>query len=192
MAAMILGLAIFLGVHSVRILADDWRTAQIARRGEGVWKVGYSVLSLVGFVLLVWGYGEARASQSDLWTTPLWTRYLAAVLTMAAFVLVAAAYVPRTRIKAVVGHPMAAGVKLWAIAHLVSNGRVADLILFGAILIWAVASFSSSRRRDRAAGVTYAAGPITRDLVAVAVGLIAWAAFAFKLHDRLIGVALFG
>lgn len=192
MTVMILGLAIFLGVHSIRILADDWRTAQIARRGERAWKIGCSVLSLIGFVLLVWGYGEARASQSDLWSLPLWTRQLAAVLTVPAFVLLAAAFVPGTRIKAAIGHPMAAGVKLWAIAHLISNGRVADVILFGAILVWAVASFTTSRRRDRAAGKTYAAGPVARDLIAVAIGLAAWAAFAFVLHERLIGVALFG
>ena len=192
MTAMIVGLAIFLGVHSTRIFADDWRSAQVARRGEVTWKIGYSVLSVIGFVVLVWGYGEARSTQVNLWSPPLWTRHAAALLTLPAFVLLAAAYVPGTRIKAAIGHPMVAGVKLWAIAHLLSNGRIADLILFGAILVWAVASFTSSRRRDRIAGKTYAAGPVTRDLIAVGIGLAAWAAFAFDLHARLIGVAPFG
>ena len=123
-----------------------------------------------------------------LWLPPEWTRDLTALLTLPAFVLIAAAYVPGNRIKAAVGHPMVAGVKVWAIAHLCSNGKLADVLLFGAFLVWAVLDFRSARRRDRAAGVRYPAGSGARDGLAIAAGIGAWALFAAFLHLRLIGV----
>jgi uncharacterized membrane protein len=192
MLFLVLGLAIFLGVHSTRIFADDWRTAQVARHGEARWKGLYALGSVIGLVLIVWGYGITRTAPIDLWHPPLWTRHLSSLLNLAAFVLIAAAYVPRTKIKAAVGHPMAAGVKIWAFAHLVSNGRLADVVLFGAFLAWAIASYASARRRDRRAGVRPAPGLLTRDAIAVAVGIVAWYAFAVWLHAWLIGVRPFG
>jgi len=192
MRFLIIGLAVFLGIHSVRIFADGWRSAQIARLGEGVWKGLYSAASLAGFVLLVWGFGQARLDPAVLWSPPSWSRHLAGLLTLAAFVLVAAAYVPGTRIKAAVGHPMILGVKVWALAHLLANGRLADIVLFGAFLAWAIVDYASSRRRDRAAGRIYVAGPLARDATAVAIGVVAWAAFAFWLHGALIGVRPYG
>ena len=192
MAALLLGLLVFLGVHSVRIFADGWRSAQIARAGTGAWKAIYSIVSLAGFAMIVWGYGQTRLAPVDLWFPPAWSRHAAALLTLPAFVLLAAAYVPGTRIKAAVGHPMVAGVKLWAFAHLLSNGRLGDVVLFGAFLAWAIADFIASRRRDRAAGTRYPAGPVSRDVLAVAIGVVAWAAFAFALHGWLIGVRPFG
>ena len=192
MTFLILGLIIFLGVHSVRIFANDWRTAQIARFGEGTWKGFYSLASLVGFVLIVWGYGQAQLDPVVLWNPPVWTRYLAAPLTLLAFVLVTAAYVPGTRIKAWLGSPMVLGVKLWAFAHLIANGTLAAVVLFGSFLVWAVVDFASERRRDRAAGVVYPKGSLARDAVATAIGLVAWLLFAFWLHGWLIGVRPFG
>jgi len=192
MTVLVLGLLLFLAAHSVRIFADDWRSRQITNLGEAKWKVLFSIVSAVGFVLIVWGYGLARTDPVHLWNPPIWTRHLAALLTIPAFVLLAAAYVPGTRIKAAVGHPMVAGVKIWAFSHLVANGTLADLLLFGAFLAWAVADFASARRRDRAAGRTYPAGPLSRDGAAIVVGLAAWAAFAFYLHAALIGVRPFG
>jgi uncharacterized membrane protein len=192
MIVMVLGLVLFLGVHSVRVFADDWRAAQIAARGEGAWKGVYSLLSIAGFVLIVYGYGLTRTAPVELWNPPVWTRHLASLLTLAAFVLLAAAYVPRTRIKAAVGHPMVLGVKVWAFAHLLSNGRLADLVLFGAFLVWAIVLYGASRRRDRRTGTRYVAGPASRDAIAVVVGVAAWAAFAFWLHASLIGVRPFG
>jgi uncharacterized membrane protein len=118
MTLLILGLILFLGMHSVRVFADDWRSAQIRRVGPQAWKGIYSILSLAGFVLLVWGYGEARSAPAVLWTPPTGLRHLAALLTLVAFVLLAAAYVPGTRIKRAVGHPMVAGTKAWALADL--------------------------------------------------------------------------
>lgn len=192
MIVLVLGLVLFLGAHSVRIVADDWRGAQIAARGEGAYKGVYTLLSLVGLVLIVWGYGASRTAPVELYSAPVWTRHLAALLTLVAFVLLAAAYVPGTRIKAAVGHPMVLGVKVWAFAHLLANGRLADVALFGAFLVWAVVLYVASRRRDRRNGVTYPAGPASRDAIAVVAGVVAWAAFAFWLHAWLIGVRPFG
>lgn len=193
MTLLIVGLAIFLGVHSTRILADPWRARQVQRLGEKPWKALYSLASIVGFVLIVYGYGIARQSPVVLYTPPLWTRHLAALLTIPAFVLIVAAYVPGTRIKrAVGGHPMLVGVKTWAVAHLAANGTLADVVLFGAFLAWAVVDYAACRRRDRAEGRVYVAGPAMRDVTAAIIGLVAWAVFALWLHGPLIGVRPFG
>ena len=192
MSLLILGLVIFLGVHSTRIVADAWRGATIARIGEKPWKGIYSLLSVAGFVLIVIGYGAARESPIVLYSPPVWTRHLAALLTIPAFVLLAAAYVRRNSIKRAVGHPMVAGVKIWAFAHLLANGTLADVLLFGGFLVWAVLSFTAARRRDRAAGMVYPAGTSAGNAITVAVGLVAWAAFAFALHRPLIGIGPFG
>jgi uncharacterized membrane protein len=192
MTLLIAGLLLFLGAHSVRIVAEPWRAAQIARRGEERWKLAYSVVSIAGFALLVYGFGVARGTPVVLWAAPVWTRHLAALLLLPAFVLVAAAYVPRNRIKAAVGHPMIAGVKLWAFAHLLANGRLAAVVLFGAFLAWAIADFIASRRRDRAAGTRHPSGTAARDAITVIAGLVAYGLFAFVLHGPLIGVRPFG
>lgn len=192
MSMLILGLLLFLGVHSVRILASDWRTRQIARRGANAWKSLYSLVSIVGFVLLAWGFGLARQHPVVVWVPPLALRHLNALFTLLAFVLLAAAYVPRNHLKATLGHPMLVAVKLWALGHLLATGMLHDLVLFGAFLLWAVIDFAVSRRRDRRDGVTYPPGRLGGDLASVALGIIAWAAFAFWLHLRLIGVSPFG
>lgn len=191
MAILLLGLAIFFAAHSVRIVAEDWRGAQIARLGANGWRGLYSLVSILGLALIVWGYGATRADPIAIWDPPAWTRHLAALLTLPAFVLIAAAYVPGTRIKASLGHPMILGIKLWAIAHLIANGRLADLLLFGAFLVWAIFDFKAARARDRAAGTRYAAISAARDIVAVAIGTLAWAAFALYAHAWLIGVKPF-
>lgn len=192
MTVLIIGLILFLGTHSIRIVADDWRCARVAAMGEGAWKGVYSLVSLAGLALVVWGFGLARAAPIDLWHPPVWMRHAASLFTLLSFILIAAAYVPRSRIRALVGHPMVAGVKLWAFAHLLSNGRLADVVLFGAFLAWAVIAYASLRRRDRAAGTTRGAGAIANDLTSVVVGAVAWFVFALYLHGPLIGVRPFG
>ena len=191
MTLLVIGLVVFLGIHSVRILADDWRTARIAKSGLGPWKLAFTVLSLIGFVLIVYGYGQARQATPLLYSPPVWTKHLAAALTLPAFILITAAYVKGTRIKARVGHPMILGVKVWAFAHLLSNGTLADVVLFGSFLVWAVLDYIASRRRDRATGTTYPIGPVKRDMIAVLAGAIAWVVFGFLLHGPLIGVRPF-
>jgi uncharacterized membrane protein len=189
---LILGLLLFLGVHSLRIFADGWRTAQIARMGELPWKCVYSLFSIVGLGLVVWGYGLARVDPVVLWIPPVWTRHLAALLTVPAFILLVAAYLPGSHIKARIGHPMVAGVKIWALAHLLANGNLADVILFGAFLVWSIVNFVASRRRDRLAGRSYVAQGWSRDAAVAGIGLLAWALFALWGHTWLIGVKPFG
>jgi uncharacterized membrane protein len=152
MAYLILGLVLFLGVHSVRIVADDWRTQTQMRIGANAYKGAYTVLSLIGFGLIVWGFGVARDTPMVLWSPPVGMRHAAALLDGMAFVLLAAAYVPGNAIKARLHHPMVLAVKTWAFAHLISNGMLHHVVLFGAFLLWAVLDFISARRRDRAAG----------------------------------------
>ncbi len=192
MAMLILGLLVFLGVHSVRIVADDWRTATRARIGEMPWKAAYSLLSLLGFVLICYGYGAARQEAVLLWVAPVWTRHLAALLTLFAFVLLAASHVPGNAIKARLHHPMVLGVKVWALSHLLANGMLADVLLFGSFLVWAVLDFRSSRQRDRAAQTVYAPGRAGPTVIAVVAGVLAWAVFAMWAHRVLIGVRPFG
>lgn len=191
MFLLIAGLLIFLGAHSLRIFAEPWRGRQIARRGEPAWKVLVGLVSMFGFVLLVWGYGQARADPVVLWSPPVWTRHLAALLTLPAFILLAAAYVPGNRVKSGLQHPMVLGVKLWALAHLIANGMLADLVLFGAFLVWAVLDFRSARRRVSAPPAG-AAGSLVRDASVLLVGGLAWIVFALYLHEALIGVRPFG
>ena len=192
MFILILGLVLFLGVHSVRIVADGWRTSMRSRLGEGPWKGLYSVVSLLGFVLIVWGYSLARQAPVVLWTPPVATRHVASLLTLIAFVLLVAAYVPRNAFKARLHHPMVLGVKLWAFAHLLANGTLADVVLFGSFLVWAVLSFRAARQRDRAEGTQYAAGTLVGTSTSLLIGVAAWAAFAFWAHSAWIGVAPFG
>ena len=192
MIALVLGLALFLGPHSIRIVADDWRSAQIARLGEPAWKGAYSLLSIVGLVLIVWGYGQARTTPVELWNPPVWSRHLASLFTLVAFVLLAATYVPRNHVRRAIGHPMVAGVALWAFAHLLANGRLADLVLFGAFLVWSVLSFLAGRRRDARSGTLRSAGTWSGDATALVIGIGLWALFAFQLHGWLFGVRPFG
>lgn len=192
MAMLVLGLVLLLGVHSTRLIAPGLRDAGVARLGLLPWKILYAVLSLIGLVLIVQGYGEARMAPTLLWAPPVWTRHLAALLTLPAFVLMACAYVPGTRIRAKLGHPMVAGVKIWAFAHLVANGTLADLLLFGSFLVWSVVMFATLRRRDRAAGLRHPAGSASRDAIAIVAGIVGWAVFAGWLHLALIGVKPFG
>ena len=192
MMYLIAGLVLFLGVHSTRIFANDWRNQTLARMGEKPFKGIYTLLSLVGFVLLVWGYGQARQQGVMLWNPPTAMRHLAALLTLVAFVLLAAAYVPGNQIKAKLHHPMVLGVKVWALAHLLANGSLADTVLFGSFLLWSVVLFAASRRRDRREQVVYPAGTASMTVITVIAGAAAWAVFAFWLHRVLIGVSPFG
>jgi uncharacterized membrane protein len=188
MALLILGLVIFLGVHSIRIFANDWRRRQVAHLGEGPWKGLYSLASLIGLVLVIVGFAAARMNPVLLYAPPAWLRHLNIVFTLIAFVLVTAAYVPRNHLKEKIGHPMLAGVKAWALGHLLSIGMLRDVVLFGAFLVWAIVDFVASRRRDRVTRVVYPAGSLTGDVIAVVIGLVVWAAVAFWLHQLLIGM----
>lgn len=192
MVYLLAGLLLFLGIHSSRIFAEGWRAQVIDRIGLRAWKGLYNVLSLLAFALLVWGWGLARQAPVQLWQPPMGMRHAAALLTLLAFVLMAAAYVPGNALKARFHHPLVLATKTWALAHLLANGSLADVLLFGSFLVWAVLLFIVSRRRDRREGTVYAPGRMAPTLVTVFVGLVAWAVFAFQLHGLLIGVRPFG
>ena len=189
---LIAGLLLFLGVHSTRVFADGWRNQTRARIGEMPFKGMYSLLSLAGFMLLIWGYGVARQQPVVLWSPPVAMRHIAALLTLIAFVLLAATYVPGNQIKARLHHPMVLGVKVWAFAHLLSNGTLSAVVLFGSFLVWAIVLFAASRRRDRREQTVYASGTAGATAITVIVGVVAWAVFALWLHKAWIGVAPFG
>ena len=187
MVVFVAGLVVFLGLHSTRVFAERWRTATIARIGEGPWKGLYSLISIAAFVAIVWGYGQVR-QQMPVWEPPGFMLYVTAGLMLPVFVLLVAAYVPRNSLKAGVHHPMLLGVKLWAFAHLLSNGNLADVMLFGSFLVWAVMTFRAANKRDRATGTVYPRGTTAATMICLVVGLAVYAAFIFGLHEWLIGV----
>ncbi|MCH7345932.1 NnrU family protein [Pelomonas sp. CA6] len=185
-----LGLILFLGVHATRIVAEDWRSRQLARLGEKRWKGLYSLVSALGLGLMVWGYGQARLTPLPLWAVPKGMNHLAGLLMLGSLVLLAAAYVPRNHLKSRLAHPMLLAVKVWALAHLLANNTAADLLLFGSFLLWAVLDFRSARRRP--AATAPATSTLAGTLATGAIGVTAWAAFVLGLHQWLIGVRPFG
>ena len=192
MSALILGLLMFLGMHSARILAEGWRSQVIERQGAMVWKLMYAGASAIGLGLIIWGYAQTRMAPQLLWASPLWTRHIAALLVLASMVLLVAAYVPRNAIKAGLHHPLVLSVKLWALAHLLANNTLADLLLFGSFLLWSLLAFRAARQRDRAAGAVYASGTWAGTLATLAIGVGLWAMLAFWLHALAFGVRPFG
>jgi uncharacterized membrane protein len=186
MIYLVLGLVIFLGMHSVSIFARGWRDSMVEKLGPLGWKALYSVVSLVGFVLLVWGYGVARQEPVFLYNPPFWMRHVVALLMLPVFPLLLAAEFP-TRIKIAVKHPMLAATKLWAFSHLLANGTLADVVLFGSFLAWAVIDRISVQKR---AAPTAASKPPGRfnDLIAIVGGLVLYAVFVSWAHLKLFGV----
>jgi len=186
MAVLILGLVIFLGVHSVSIVAPAWRDA-MAGRAELAWKAGYTLASLVGFALIVTGFGIARQHPVVLYAPPAALRHLALLLMLPVFPLLFAAYLPG-RIKSAARHPMLVATKLWALAHLLANGTLADVLLFGGFLAWAVADRVSLKHRP-ARPVPGAPPRAANDAIALVGGLAVYALFVLYLHRWLFGVA---
>ncbi|MFM1881152.1 MAG: hypothetical protein RLZZ344_1386 [Pseudomonadota bacterium] len=201
MTHLLLGLLLFLGIHSLRVFADGLRDRLIDRLGPLGFKGLYSVFSLVGLLLIISGYQGARIDPVILYTPPTGMAHAASLLTLIAFVLLVAAYIPGNLILKKVKHPMTIGVKTWAFAHLLANGSLADLLLFGGFLIWAVLVFRSARRRtvptnpgitDIPAAIAARPNSMVSSLVTLIVGIGLWAWFAFEGHAMLIGVAPFG
>lgn len=191
MTLLILGLVIFIGTHGFT-MARGARASAIARVGEGAYKGIYSLLSLAGIVLIAIGYGQYRASgYVPVWDPPVWTRHLALLLVWFAFVFFAAAYLPGRIKRMAKGHPMLLGLKIWAFAHLIANGDLGSILLFGSLLAWGVAARIGAKRRDE---VVPHAGPAApplgwrNDILALVIGTLAYLAFAFWLHPWLIGV----
>jgi uncharacterized membrane protein len=188
---MILGLVLFLGVHTLTTQREA-RARLIASWGEGGYKIGYALASLAGLALIVWGFAHYRATgMVEVWTPPRALKHLNAALMLAAVILVVAAYI-RGRIYTAVKHPMLSGVKLWAFGHLLANGDLGGIILFGAFLGWAVFDRISLKRRTDPGGPPIPVGGWGNDLIAVAVGIVAYLALAFAFHPVVIGIPVFG
>lgn len=189
MLLMIIGLVLFLGMHSTSIVALPLRD-RLAGKSELGWKAVYGIVSLIGIVLIAKGYAEARTTTTILYMPPTGLRHLAAVLMLPVFVFFVAPYFPG-RIKSTLKHPQLVAVKLWAVSHLLVNGTVADLVLFGSFLAWAVIDrISLKRRPERPVAGLAPAG--RNDAIAIVVGLVLYGLFAMVLHQRWIGVAPFG
>ena len=197
MLILIAGLIIFLGIHSLRLVSEEARDRLFVRLGEGRFKGAYSILSLVGLVLLVYGYGQARADTTQWWVPPSSLRQVTFILVPIAFILVASSYLPLGRIKAAVKHPMVLGVAVWALGHLIINGTGADVVLFGAFFVWAVLDYLAALKRTGSvpAGVSAAAAKqrsAMGDGLAVVIGIALTVAFIAGLHLWLIGVSPLG
>jgi uncharacterized membrane protein len=188
---MIAGLVLFLGTHTLTTMRD-LRTRLIASMGEGGYKIGYALVSLAGLVLIVWGFAHYRATGwIDVWSPPKALKHINVALMLPAVILVVAAYI-RGRIYATVKHPMLTGVKLWAFGHLLAIGDLGGIILFGSFLGWAVFDRISLKRRTDAGAPPIPVGGLTNDLIAVAVGVVAYLALAFAFHPVVIGVPVMG
>ena len=200
MALLILGLVLFLGAHSTRVFAENWRQAALARLGDKAYKGAYTLVSLVGFGLLMFGFDQVRWDSPLLWAPPAWAKHGAVLLMLLSIVLLASAYVPRNAIKAKLHHPMVLSVKVWALAHLLANPRLADVVLFGAFLLWSVFNFRAARKRDRLAAA--AAGEQSSEPapevsmaatgLALGIGVVVWAVLVWRGHEWLFGVSPLG
>jgi len=191
MSLLIIGLIIFLGSHSCRVFAEPWRNHMIDRLGEVKWKGLCAIISLIGLVLIVIGYGHARQAPIVLWQPATYLAHIAILLNLVAFIFLASSAPNNNAIRLKLKHPMILGVKVWALAHLLANGTLADLILFGSFLLWAVLDFRSARKRpihmpEKAVVSTKAT------IIVIISGIVVWAAFIFGLHQYLIGVSPLG
>jgi len=188
MNLLLLGLLIFFAAHAVSIVGENWRDTMVERLGEWPWKGLYSVAALVGFVLLVKGYALCRQDPIVLYTSPTWLRHGSMLLLLPAFPILLSAYLPG-RIKATFRHPMLVATEIWAVAHLLANGTLADLLLFGSFLVWAVADHRSIGRR-KARVIPGAPESAANDIIAVVVGLGLYVGFVGWLHLWLIGIPI--
>lgn len=188
---LILGLVLFLGGHTLTTRRGT-RAALIARLGEGGYKVVYSVVAIIGIALIAKGFSLYRATEwIDVWYPPKAMRHLAMALMLPAVILVVAAYI-RGNIYLKLKHPMLAGVKLWALAHLLANGDLGSILLFGSVLAWAVYDRISLKSRTDAGAPAIAVSGIGNDIIAVVIGIVAYLALAFAFHPLVIGVPVVG
>lgn len=191
MTYLVAGLLLFFGVHSIAIVAPAWRDGMAARLGDASWKAIYALLSVIGFVMLVHGYGLASAEPTVLYTPPAWMRHVAALLMLPVFTLLLATYLPG-RIRAAVKHPTLTATKAWALAHLLVNGNLADVLLFGGFLAWAVLDrIAVGKRVVQRKPVVTGAPSLMNDVLAIVGGLVLYVVFVFWAHQRFIGVPPF-
>ncbi|GCA50685.1 MAG: NnrU family protein [Sinorhizobium meliloti] len=189
MAILVLGIIIFLGMHLVRVVAPGFRAGIIESRGKGTWMGLYTIVSLVGLCLIIYGFGQARGETGMLYDPPIFLRHIALLLMLVAFIVLAAGFLPAGRIAVALKHPQVLSIKIWALAHLLANGETSSVLLFGSFLAWAVILRISLKRRERAGEKVLPVFKSTRnDVLAVLIGLVAFVLFVWKLHELLIGV----
>ncbi|WP_248447989.1 NnrU family protein [Sinorhizobium meliloti] len=189
MAILVLGIIIFLGMHLVRVVAPGFRAGIIDSRGKGTWMGLYTIVSLVGLCLIIYGFGQARGEAGMLYDPPTFLRHIALLLMLVAFIVLAAGFLPAGRIAVALKHPQVLSIKIWALAHLLANGETSSVLLFGSFLAWAVILRISLKRRERAGEKVLPVFKSARnDVLAVVIGLVAFVLFVWKLHELLIGV----
>lgn len=189
MALLILGIVLFLGIHLIRVVAPGLRTSLIASLGESGWKIAYSVASIVTLVILIYGFGQAR-DMTPIWSPPFWMSHITILLMLFAMICLVASLLPAGHIAVRTKHPMVLSVKIWALAHLLSNGDGAAILLFAAFLAWGVILRISLKRRERAGEITLRPFVSAKyDLYAIIIGVIVWALIIWKLHAWIIGVS---
>ena len=186
MVILIVGLVVFLGVHSLRMVAPGWRDGMVERLGEGAWKGVYSVVALAGFALIIWGFARAATETGMVYVPPLGLRHLTFALMLPALILAVASALPPGHIRRIARHPLLIGTALWAFAHLLVNGELAAVVLFGAFLAWAVIELAAQTGRPRA---PIARPSATYDLAAVVAGLALYGALVWRLHEWAFGVS---
>ncbi|MDX0520532.1 NnrU family protein [Sinorhizobium medicae] len=189
MAILLLGIIIFLGMHLIRVVAPGFRAGIIESRGKGTWMGLYTIVSLVGVCLIIYGFGQARGETGMLYNPPAFLRHIALLLMLIAFIVLAAGFLPAGRIAVALKHPQVLSIKIWALAHLLANGETSSVLLFGSFLAWAVILRISLKRRERAGEKVLPVFKSGRnDVLAVLTGLAAYVLFVWKLHELVIGV----
>ncbi|MBR7888359.1 NnrU family protein [Marinomonas sp. A79] len=194
MLVLVIGLVIFFGVHSIRMFAPQWRERAMAHDGALRWKLRFGMITLIATGFIVIGYAQLRLAPTWLWFPPIWTRHLSALLMLVALFFAGSAFIQNTTMKNKMGYPFLISIKVWTLAHLLSNGTLADVILFGSFLVWAIIGFAVYRRRDRKMGVVYKTSEgssLLPNVVALVFAVVFWVLIAFHLHQALIGVPVF-
>ncbi|MFK0162317.1 NnrU family protein [Rhizobium sp. NPDC090279] len=189
MALLILGIVLFLGLHLIRVVAPGLRASLIASLGDSGWKIAYSIASIVALIVLIYGFGQAR-DMTPIWSPPFWMSHITILLMLFAMICLTASLLPAGHIAVRTKHPMVLSVKIWALAHLLSNGDGAAMLLFAAFLAWGVILRISLKRRERAGEITlrpFVSGKY--DLYAIIIGIVVWALIIWKLHAWIIGVS---
>ena len=183
---LVLALLVFHGLHSIRMVAPNWRQSQIAQLGEGKWKGLFSLALLVALIFLIWAYGQARTDYVEIYNPPLWGRHFALMLMALSFIALMVFNLKPGHLKPMLKHPFLVSIKLWALAHLFANGDLASVLLFGSFLVWAVWNRIAVKRRM---SPLPAKGPVINDIFAVVSGLVLWVVFIWFAHEWLFGVA---
>ncbi|MBB4566062.1 NnrU family protein [Rhizobium leucaenae] len=189
MSLLILGIILFLGIHLIRVVIPDFRRSMIASLGESGWRIGYSIVSILTLILLIYGFGQARDS-TPIWSPPFWMSHITILLMLFALICLVASLLPAGYIAVRTKHPMVLSVKIWAFAHLLSNGDGAAMLLFAAFLAWGVIVRISLKRRERAGEISLRPFVSAKyDLYAIIIGIVVWGLIIWKLHEWIIGVS---